>query len=45
MTCERNEEVKETKIFSLIQKYEAFKIEEDEIIEDMFSWFQTLVLG
>lgn len=27
----------------LIQKYEAFKMEEDEMVEEMFSRFKTLI--
>src|SRR3954468_2217591 len=42
MTHERNTQVKETKALALIQKYEAFKMEDDENIEIMFSRFQTL---
>lgn len=45
MTHEGNEQVKETKALTLILKYESFKMEEDETIEDMFSMFQTLVVG
>ncbi|XP_058776943.1 uncharacterized protein LOC131651291 [Vicia villosa] len=40
-----NAQVKETKALALIQKYEAFKMEDDETIEDMFSRFQTLDAG
>lgn len=43
MTHERNEQVKETKALALIQKYKAFKVEEDEMIEGMFSRFKNLV--
>lgn len=39
MTHERNKQVKESKDLSLIQKYEAFKMEEGETIDDMFSRF------
>ena len=42
MTHEGNAQVKETKSLALIQKYEAFKVEESESIEAMFSRFQTL---
>src|SRR3954463_12329224 len=42
MTHEGNAQVKETKALALIQKYEAFKMEDDENIETMFSRFQTL---
>ena len=45
MNREGNDQVKETKALALIQKYEAFKMEEDESIEVMFSRFQTLVVG
>src|SRR3954467_15393694 len=45
MTHEGNAQVKETKALALIQKYEAFKMEEDENIEAMFSRFQTLTAG
>src|SRR3954468_13123696 len=43
MTHEGNSQVKETKALALIQKYEAFKIEEDEFVETIFSRFQILV--
>lgn len=45
MTHEGNLRVKETKALALIQKYEAFKMEEYETIEAMFSRFQILVAG
>ena len=45
MTHEGNIQVKETKALALIQKYEAFKMEESESIEAMFSRFQILVVG
>src|SRR3954462_15703625 len=45
MTHEGNAQVKETKALALIQKYEAFKMEDDENIEKMFSRFQTLTAG
>src|SRR3954469_127832 len=45
MTHEGNAQVKETKALALIQKYEAFKMEDDEEIEKMFSRFQTLTAG
>src|SRR3954453_17159508 len=45
MTHEGNAHVKETKALALIQKYEAFKMEDDEDIEKMFSRFQTLTAG
>lgn len=35
MNHEGNEKVKETKVLASIQKYEAFKMEEDETIEDI----------
>src|ERR1044072_7025312 len=43
MTHEGNIQVKETKAFALIQKYEAFRMEEEESVETMFSRFQMLV--
>src|SRR3954468_4186547 len=45
MTHEGNAQVKETKALALIQKCEAFKMEDDENIETMFSRFQTLTAG
>src|SRR3954468_5132836 len=45
MTRKGNAQVKETKALALIQKYEAFKMEDDENIEKMFSRFQTLTAG
>src|ERR1051325_5397661 len=45
MTHEGNTQVKETKALALTQKYEAFKMEEDETIEAMFSRFKILVAG
>src|SRR3954467_2943889 len=45
MTHEGNAQVKETRALASIQKYEAFKMEEDENIEAMFSRFQTLTAG
>ena len=45
MTHEGNAQVKETKALALIHKYEAFKMEDDESVETMFSRFQTLVAG
>ena len=45
MVHEGNTQVKETKALALIRKYEAFKMEEDETIETMFSRFQILVAG
>ena len=45
MTHEGNIQVKETKALALIQKYEAFKMEDNESIETMFSRFQILVAG
>ena len=44
MTHEGNTQVKETKALALIQKYEAFRMEEDESVETMFSRFQIRVL-
>ena len=43
MTHEGNAQVKETKAFALIQKYKAFKMEDDEKVETMLSRFQMLV--
>src|ERR1044072_1635108 len=43
MTHEGNSQVKETKALALIQKYEAFRMEEEESVETMFSRFQMLV--
>ena len=45
MMHEGNLQVKETKALALIQKYVAFKMEESESIETMFSRFQILVTG
>lgn len=45
MTHEGNAQVKETKDLSLIQKYEAFRMEDGETVETMFSRFQMLVAG
>lgn len=51
MTHERNEQVKKTKAFALIHKYEAFKMEECFLvaflflIEEMLLGFQTLLVG
>src|SRR4051812_43467721 len=45
MTHEGDAQVKETKALALIQKYEAFRMENDENIEAMFSRFQTLNAG
>ena len=45
MTHKGNMQVKETKALALIQKYEAFKMEEDKTIKTMFSRFQILVAG
>ena len=36
MTHEGNAQVKETKALALVQKYEAFRMEEDESVETMF---------
>lgn len=43
MTHEGNAQAKETKTLTLIQKYEASIIEDDETVETMFSRFQMLV--
>ena len=45
MNHEGNDQVKETKALALIQKYEAFKMEDEESVEAMFSRFQTLIAG
>src|ERR1044072_1292173 len=45
MTHEGNSQVKETKALALMQKYEAFRMEEEESVETMFSRFQMLVAG
>ncbi|XP_050915187.1 uncharacterized protein LOC127130162 [Lathyrus oleraceus] len=45
MAHEGNSHVKETKALALIQKYEAFKTEGEEIVENMFLRFQTLIAG
>src|ERR1044072_6853562 len=45
MTHEGNAQVKETKALALIQKYDAFRMNEDESVETMFSRFQMLVAG
>lgn len=44
MTHEGNAQVKETKVLALIQKFEAFKIKDDEIVENIILRFQTLVV-
>src|ERR1044072_628448 len=45
MTREGNLQVKETKALALVQKYEAFKMEDHETVEAMFSRFQMLIAG
>ena len=45
MTHEGNSQVKEAKAFALIEKYEAFKMDDDESVETMFSRFQMLIAG
>lgn len=45
MTHEGNLQVKETEAMTLIQNYEVFKMEEEELVEAMFSRFQILVAG
>ncbi|XP_050876372.1 uncharacterized protein LOC127080086 [Lathyrus oleraceus] len=45
MTHEGNTQVKETNSLALIKKYEAFKMEDEETVENMFLRFQTLVVG
>lgn len=44
MTHKGNNQVKETKALALIQKYEAFRMEDDKAVEVMFPRFQTLVV-
>ena len=44
MTHKGNNQVKEAKALALIHKYQAFKMEDDEGIEVIFSRFQTLVV-
>jgi hypothetical protein len=43
MTHEGNAQVKETKAFALIQKYEAFKMEDDENIKPCSEGFRCLL--
>ena len=45
MTHEGNAQVNETKGLAIIQKHEAFKMEDDEKVKTMFSRFQMLVAG
>ena len=45
MTHEGNAQVKETKALALIQKYEAFRMEDDKSVKIMFLRFQMLVAG
>src|ERR1044072_4954416 len=45
MMHEGNSQVKETKDLALIQKYEAFRMVDEESVETMFSRFQMLVAG
>ncbi|XP_058776384.1 uncharacterized protein LOC131650702 [Vicia villosa] len=45
MTHEGNTQVKETTVVSLIQKYKAFKMKDDEYVETIFSRFQMIVAG
>src|ERR1044072_5912134 len=45
ITHEGNTQVKEIKALVLIQKYQAFRMEEEESVETMFSIFQMLVAG
>src|ERR1044072_6362961 len=45
MTHEGNLQVKETKALALVQKYEAFKMEDHESVEAMCSRFQMLIAG
>jgi hypothetical protein len=43
MTHKGNNQVKEANALALIHKYQAFKMEDDEVVEVIFSRFQTLV--
>lgn len=43
MTHEGNTHVKEAKTLALIHKYKAFKMEDERIVENILSRFQTLV--
>jgi hypothetical protein len=43
MTHKGNNQVKEAKALALIHKYQAFKMEDDKVVEVIFSRFQTLV--
>jgi hypothetical protein len=45
ITHKGNAQVKEIKALALIQKYGAFRMEDDETVETMFSRFQMLVAG
>src|ERR1044072_2311411 len=45
MTHEGNNQVKETNALAFIQKYEAFRMEDQESVEEMFSRFQILIAG
>ena len=45
MTHEGNSQVNKTKALALIQKYDVFKMEDDETVETVFSRFQMLVVG
>jgi len=40
-----SKKVKEVKAVMLVHQYELFKMKDDEIIEEMYSRFQTLVYG
>ena len=42
---EGNKKVREAKATMLVHQYELFKMKEDDDIETMYSWFQTLVSG
>jgi hypothetical protein len=42
---EGNKKVREVKATMLVQQYEMFRMKENEDIEVMYSWFQTLVSG
>ena len=45
LNYEGNKKVKETKATMVVHQYELFRMKEDEDIETMYSWFQTLVSG
>lgn len=43
MTHKENTQVKESNVFTLIHKYEAFKMEDDEIVKNIFLRLHTLI--